>query len=158
MNLKQIQEQPVRVRVIDNTCKPNEDTKSLIGKELEVRENYYHDKLLSVWNDDKSYSYYFDYSDVQFLLPEELKVEGKTLAIGDVIVGGRGEYEVYGYCFDDGEWVVRTASNFDYDYTLSFNKNDLKHFKFKSTDTDVDKAIKLLEEKGLLKDGKILSK
>ncbi len=160
-NLKQILEQPKRVRVIDSTYCPNKNTKALTGKELEVRVIYYFDKTVSLWTEDQSDFWTFNFTDIAELTP--LKLNDRYIAIGDVLVKDEDEYEVYGYRYFDGEYYLSIAQNYDYKNSCtSWTQRQLEYYGFtlksspKESEEEIQKAIKLLTKVGKIKQGMII--
>lgn len=156
-NLKTIQEIIPRVRVVNSTYIPSDEKKALIGKELGVAVIFYSEKTISVFNEDKFRWWLFNLSDVRFLCPPEFKIGERTIAIGDVLERYGKKYEVYGYSWYDGRWVVDVAKNFDYKDTIYFDTTDLPGLTFSTQEDEVAKALKLLEDRGIIKAGKVIS-
>jgi len=155
-SLKQIKEKVPEVRILDSTYGiiVNE-AKKMIGGEFEVMRINYYDKTIYVWNKDKSNWWIFNLSDVQFLTP--LSFNGRRIGIGDEVKDVYGWCEVYGYSWNDGEWGVDVAENKDYkDDTRWLTENKITDLRPLYQDDKVQKAINLLQEKGRIKDGKII--
>jgi len=145
------------VRVIDSTYNPNKETKEMVGGEFEVRVEWYSDKTVAVWNKDKSDSWGFNRSDVQFLTPVEYK--GKRVAIGDEVLYCEEWCKVYGYFWYDGYWKLNTVQNNDFENKCYYLRaEDIQdHRTPQNNEDEIQKAIELLKSKGRLVDGQILN-
>jgi len=128
------------VRVIGNTRSPsNEEINEMIGQELEVRESYYEEDKICVWNKDKSDYDYFNKSDVRFLTPAMFK--GKHIAIDDEVLGGGDWRKVFGFFICDNEIRVLAGTP---ENTIYFSESSIKDHR---TNTETKMTIAQIEEK-----------
>lgn len=140
MNLKEIQNLPVRVRVL-KTDRNIEEMQAMVGGDFEVRITYHYDKTRNVWNADKSDSWTFKEEELQVLTP--IKFEGKTIGIGDKV---NGDDEVFGFTCSDGVWSIRIAMNGNYNRTTYYVEREIKsHTPLHSSTTEM--TVAQIEEK-----------
>jgi hypothetical protein len=117
-SLKDIQNIKKEYRVLGSTYHPDEETKAMIGGIYECASVDYKHNLVGLYNQDKSNWHWFNLSDVQELTP--LEYNGRRIGIGDWVKCGDGEwYEVYGYHWYDGDFVISTA--FVEEHTPDYN-------------------------------------
>lgn len=147
-----------RVRIVSSTHSPVISTRRMIGGEFNLDRVDYRTKVVKVADWD------FSLCDIQFLTP--LKFKGETIGIGDRLIGDEGDhYEVYGFHFYDGEFILDTNQNGEYVgcNSYSYDQDEINHefenlekLRTVSSD-DIEKAIKLLEKVGKIKGGKIIT-
>lgn len=152
MNLKELQNMKPRVRIIDSNR--YESSKELIGKELEVRVINYEDNIISVYNENKADIFWLNLSGVRFLTP--LKFKGKSIAIGDEILWAGVWRTVYDYSWYDGEFMIGTVKDNNFVDCWSLKESGIKDHRTTSEPSEVEKAIKFLEDAGKIINGKII--
>lgn len=147
-----------RVRVLDSTRFPDEETRVLIGGTFEVRGEFYDDNTIAVWNADKSDWYWFNRSDVQFLTP--LTFKGVDIGIDDEVEAYGTWHTVYGYQWFDGEWLVAGVEDNDFEGGCGWVRNEaitahrpLHTPQVKMTDEEL---VEEMRKRGLLRDGQVL--
>jgi hypothetical protein len=122
-NLQDIQNIKKEYRVLDSTYYPNdEEAKAMIEGMFECREIDYKNSCIALYNQDKSHQVLFNTSDVQEVTP--LEYNNYRIGVGDWVKCGDGEwYEVYGYHWFDGDFVINTAFVEEHipDYNSCFN-------------------------------------
>lgn len=154
MNIQDIINRKKEVRIVDSTYIPADDTREMIGGEFEVRQEYYYEGIVSVWNKDKSDHFIFNRSDVRELTP--LSFNGKRIAILDEVKMYSVWELVYGYGFYDGEWYLKTVKDNDFENGCSsYAESEVEDHR--TGQDEVQKAIKLLTDKGMIKDGKVIT-
>lgn len=131
---------------------------ALIGKEVEVRRESYYDNTITVWNEDKSDSWFFNKSDVVELT--HVTHVNRWIGIGDEVSLYGTWIKVYGEHFHDGEWRLNCVKNDDFEkgcYVIT--EGDITDHKplgvSHPTLSDQD-LIKELERRNLIRDGKVL--
>lgn len=154
MTIEEIKEQivPKWVRVIGNTFNVNDTTESMVGGVFEVF-GWPRKDTVCVINEEKSTLKFFNRSDVQILTPVVHK--GYRIGIGDMV----DDKEVVGWNWSDGSWSLTTIADGDLeDGTYALGEHDFESVTplYPSKDAEVEKAIKLLESKGVIKDGKVI--
>ena len=117
MTFDEIVSRPIRFRVEKSTYHPTEETQSLVGKELEIRSYRKDEKVVYLWNEDKSDWWLFNRSDVSELTP--LSFEGRGIAIGDEVKSQLGWKKVYGFHWYDGEWSLDVVAKEDFERSCS---------------------------------------
>jgi len=148
------------VRILDSTYYPSEEKKAMIGTIGEVRARDYDRDTLGVYTSDKSNHWDFNKSDTQIVFPDFV-IDGHILGVGDKIESKYGNiHTVFDITWYDNGLNIKTYR--DKDYTCNFTISNIKGFTLHSTvyprkDEEVAKAIKLLEDKGIIKAGKIIS-
>jgi hypothetical protein len=159
-SFKDIQDMPVEVRVLDSTNSPTEETKAMIGGIFERCGIDGEDGTVNIWNKDKSDWFWFNFSDIQYLTPVFHK--GYQIGIGDRVWDDDEEYEVFGYSWVDGQWVIDCATIEDgepnYSYTTWLRESEITSVTpLYKQDDEIDKAIKLLEKAGRIRNGRVIT-
>ncbi len=149
MNLQQIREQKKEVRILSSNNAPNDTTREMIGGVFEVRTKNYEDETMTVWDKDKTVSWHFNFSDTQPLIP--LSHNRVRIGIGDEVRYCGNWHEVHGYSWYNGKWNINIAKNKDYEDCSDLLGDEIEAHRPLYKNDEVEKAIQLLKDKGLLK-------
>lgn len=144
-----------RVRVIDSTFSTVDITRAMIGQEYELQVTDYVRNLYYV------NGLWFNKSDLEFLTP--FSFNGVAIAIGDEMKWFGKWYEVYGYCWYDGEWMLEAVLDGDYKSgCYHFEQSEIQdHRKKREADETLkpysdDQLITELSKRGKFTDGKVI--
>jgi len=121
-SLKDINNIKTMVRVMDSTYQHYGKTKSMIGEDLEVTNG-----AIGVYTKDKSNYWYFNKKDLQILTQVEYK--GRLVGRGDEVLYDGEWFEVYGYQWDDDEFVLNTAKEKDYSNCYGIKAEDIEDIR-----------------------------
>ena len=97
---------------------------------------------------------WFKLSQVQELTP--LSYKGKRIAIGDWVKFGGVWYEVRGYHFKANIYVLELCKDGVFGAYGEIEAINIQGHKTTKHDEEVEKAIKLLTDKGIIIDGKVI--
>jgi len=121
-SLKDIQELKTMVRVMDSTYFPKQQTKVMIGLDLELKHPSDKSGRTGVYYKESNY-YWFNKSDLQKLTPIEYK--GRLVGEGDMVLYNGRWLEVYGYHWYDDKFKLDTAIEKDYSNCLTIFVGDI---------------------------------
>ena len=127
-------------KVLDSTYAPTEIKKEMIGGVYECYANYYHDKTIGLYTEDKSDYYIFNHSDVQKVFDPELKFNGEVIGKGDEVWVG-----------STGPMIVELAYKYNKDVCIvgKINGEDFEIFSSQITaHTPLSKKEKYIELNG----------
>mgnify|MGYP007100047942 CR=1 FL=1 len=112
-------------KVLDSTYAPTEIKKEMIGGVYECYANYYHDKTIGLYTEDKSGYFIFNHSDVQKVFDPELKFNGEVIGKGDGVKFGHGSetFIVYDAFLYDGNWILCVHRIDDENNSFTFNSS-----------------------------------
>ncbi len=150
MNIQEIIYRPKEYRVVASTRFTCDEKMSMIGGDFKAAIVNYAENEVTLWNSCNSERWSFKFSDVRELTPTFFKK--KRIAIGDQVLW-KGEWRVvYGYTWFNGQWVIFCTRDIDNSSVIFSEIEDHRT----GIETDEEKAIKLLTERGRIKDGKIV--
>lgn len=176
MELKDITNRPLRVRVLGNSQENAEfgsaclslfsssfEIEKLIGQELEVKSKDYECKTIKVWNKEKNKLYNLHFSQVAELTP--ITHNNRYIAIGDQVKYLDRWHTVYGYHYHWGhkDWIVDVIGRNDFeegrnrflieDHRLQEENEVQNRPKIIASDENL---IAELERRGLVQEGKVI--
>lgn len=149
------------MRVIANTTThDDEEMNEMVGKELKVKA-IYESGSACIYTEAKGSYRAFKSSDFRYLTP--VSFNGKRIAKLDWIKDGHSWFQVYGYCWEDGKYVLNCLRKdgspnkscyYIYQLEITNHKENLDDDRLK--DIPTSDLLSEMKRRGAVKDGLIV--